>query len=206
MLLVSRDKMQIVRCLVVLWAAISLCSCSSNVRTDPSPLSMLPAASVGEHFNVIVEASAGSHYRNAIVIEEGRFRKVRDSITATHFLPYPTNAGFIPMLKDSLLTPYPVWILSASVPAGCIVPCQPLALLDYVHKGDAIRSIVMVPSVDSLDVYQIKTFEDLSLQHDGLKYAFEYWLRNKSGVGSISRIRWGDEIEAKRHLVEQLNK
>lgn len=200
--------MRIKRELVAVAALILICSCSptENGSRQNGPLA-LPSATSEGHFNVVVETSAGEHSVNSYDANTGKIERVGSNQEAEPFLPIPLNEGFLAhhSSTDSSLVKIPAWLLSERQSSGTIVAAKPLALLQYSLSNKEIESFLMIPAEDSLDYYQINTFEDFSINHDAIKYAFEYWLRHRKGVGSVSRIRWGDEVEAKLRLVDILN-
>lgn len=187
--------------------SIIFSACSSESVTEDKSLSIgLPSAQKGEAFNVIVETSAGEHFSSFYDDQTGQFER-SDSATLSRFLPFPVNAGFIPKFSsDSTLHKIPVWLFSRRVETGQTVTGRPLAALNYTENSQAIQSFVLVPDQDSLDIYGVDSFEALAIQRDALKYAFEYWLRHRSGIGSISRIQWQDEVEAYAQLIDLINK
>lgn len=172
-------------------------------------LFQLPPSYSNGAYNVIIETSAGEHLLQSFEIESNTFDTCFQDDLAKRigFLPLPVNMGFLPSYAgfDSVFQKIQVWMISERMETGSVIAASPLGKLNYIESGQECDAYVMIPNDPLLRTVDASSFEDFTIRFDPVKYAFEYWLRNKNGVGKISRIRWEDESVASAELVDLLN-
>ncbi len=188
------------------WFGLCLACLFASCETDQVVQSTghaLPSAMDEGHFNVLVETSAGEHLVRSYQDSTGHI----DSSSVLGFLPMPINFGFIPSysLPDSHLIKVPAWVFSHRIETGEVVPTIPLGTLNFVENGEEMDHFIMIPVDEKLRFMEASSFDDFAIRYDGIKYAFEYWFRNKEGVGHISRLRWKDDKIAAEQLVDRIN-
>lgn len=160
------------------------------------------------HFQVYIETSAGEHFEQFYNDSTATLDTLQLGFSKPlPFLPFPVNSGFLAnyATPDSTLEKVEAWVFGLRQPAGQLQAAQPLARLHFIESGEQKSAYVMVPADQKMRFFDAVTFEDFTIRYDHIKYAFEYWLRHKNGIGKISRLKWDDESVATRELRRQLN-
>jgi len=188
---------------ILIGLLLSFLSASCGTDRAATKEIILPDAMQDDHFNVFIETSAGEHLMRSFQDSTGSL----DSVTLLSFLPLPVNLGFIPTYArpDSQLVKTVAWVFSYRVESGEALPTRPLGMLNFIEDGEEKNHFVMIPTNEHLRIMEATSFDDFAIRYDAIKYSFEYWLRNRGGVGRISRLRWRDEKTAHEQLVEQIN-
>jgi inorganic pyrophosphatase len=117
-------------------------------------------------------------------------------------LPYTCNGGFIPLDDEERI---PVWIIGQRLQTGQVLGIIPMALVEYTQGDQMHTDVIAVPSDTLLQSIRPNNFRDLIVTYEPVKFSFEYWLRNRFGVGSVSRIAWKDDEAAASFVVAQIN-
>lgn len=165
-------------------------------RTINLPASRSPVGTV----QAVVETSLGSYTS----IKYDPDNQVIDPANQQQetMLPYVCNAGFIPVGDKDRIS---VWIMGQRLQAGHVLSIIPLALVEYTEGDQMHTDVLAVPSDTLLQSIQPSNFRDLIVTYEPVKFSFEYWLRNRFGVGSVSRIAWKDDEAAVSFVVAQIN-
>jgi len=184
-----------------IWTCLILAGCTNSPeygvnRTIHLPASRSPVGTV----QAVVETSLGS-YTSMKYDPDHHVIDPADQQQET-MLPYVCNAGFIPVGDKDRLS---IWIMGQRLQAGHVLSIIPLALVEYTEGDQMHTDVLAVPSDTLLQSIQPSNFRDLIVTYEPVKFSFEYWLRNRFGVGSVSRIAWKDDEAAVSFIVAQIN-
>ena len=189
--------------LALIWA-----SCQDDAERKPPNGSSyaIPELFRDSTYQVLVETSVGSTIPLSYDIEHGILDTVSDEFGDGAYLPYPVNSGFFPVKSKNTIKKIPVWILGKRLPEGTTLAVQLLGLVEYVDRNMARREWLVIPQEKKIQTIRSIRFRDFIILHDPLKFTFEYWLKNRHGIGSVSQIVWHDEEKAMALLQEEINK
>ncbi len=115
-------------------------------------------------------------------------------------LPTISNGAFIPVSEQVLV---PIWIFSKRLHVGQVLEVQCLGLVEYTEVGASKQEVIAVPVDTNLRSISASHFSDLLVDLEPVKYFFEYWLRNRRGVGKVSKITWKDEKAARTYVMSR---
>ncbi|NND33627.1 MAG: hypothetical protein HKN76_13635 [Saprospiraceae bacterium] len=187
------------------WLVLTSCRNEQNLPGEPPP-PQLPELFADGHYNAMVETPVGSNYEFTYDPASNVIDTLRPEAGPTDYLPFPANFGFFPLLKNDSLVKIPVWILGIKQPGGTAVAVKLLGLIDYTDRGNLQRQWLAIPRNPELQTIATSSFRDFIIRYDPVKFMFEYWLKNRHGIGSVSQIIWHDEEQALHYLEESVNK
>jgi inorganic pyrophosphatase len=188
--------------LVLIWTS---CQSTSEKRTPPKTSLSLPELYKDSAYQVFVETPVGSMISFSYDIDGG----VLDTVKSEDFeayLPYPVNYGFFPVKADNTIKKIPVWILAKRLPEGLTLSVKLLGVIDYIDRNIKHREWLVIPVDENIQTIHSTRFRDFIIKYDPVKFTFEYWLKNRHGIGSVSQIIWHDEEKAMAFLQEEINK
>ena len=121
------------------------------------------------------------------------------------YLPYPLNAGFIPLESGEDVQKQPVWVLGDKMMPGDTLGVYLLGMVQYVEGGLTHEEFLAIPADSDLQTIAVKRFRDFVISYDPVKFMFETWMENRHGIGSVSQISWLDEDKAGEKLAGIIN-
>ena len=164
------------------------------------------ASGEGEFVNMIVEIPAGTNQK----IEFQRGQYVSDTLAGgaarvINFLPYPGNYGFVPSTMMDVARggdgdPLDVLLLSESLPTGVRIAVRPIGALLLRDRGEIDTKIIAVPADTAYQVFAVRDYLDLALNHDAARGIIEAWFLNYKGPNKTELLRWEDEAYAYREV------
>lgn len=185
------------RLVLCLLFGVLLGSCAPDFESKYEVSIQIPNLRHENHFQVLVETPAGAH--NQILWNHDLQKFDTIDLQFQSNILSPVNFGFFPILTDTLIK-VPVWIFSKQLGAGDTLTVNLLGLLQYTVGGNSRQEIVATPTESQLQTVKSMEFEDFIIENDPLKFAFEYWLKNRDGLGEVSRIKWDDKAAAQAYL------
>lgn len=142
---------------------------------------------------VYLETPAGATYETKLDLLAAQ---MDTSASEPVLLPFPANKGFIHKDGEKQM----VWILSKRLGVGSIHQVNVVGLIEYQEGGQEYLEIVAIPNDTDLQTISPQNFRELITIYEPAKFMFEYWLKNRYGLGTINNLRWSDELEAVEYL------
>ena len=144
-------------------------------------LKKLPAGSLPDAINVVIEIPQGSSIKYEIDKKSGAVFVDRFIHTA---MAYPFNYGFVPHTKSEDGDPIGVLLLSAqAVIPGCVVPARPIGMLEMEDEAGVDTKILAVPAANVDPWYsKIRDMTDLDeATHEKIKHFFGHYKELEPG-------------------------
>ncbi|NND06812.1 MAG: hypothetical protein HKN87_10575 [Saprospiraceae bacterium] len=177
----------------IVWVGVILfLACTdADHSVDEQKVDLFSSRSAEGDLQAVVETPMGSFIPQGYNIETKQIEPI-GTASAT-MLPYICHSGFIPIEGQDQI---PVWITGKQVAKGQILGIKPVALLEYESDGQTVTEVLAIPLDTSLQTIRPASFSDLIVTYEPMQYFLTYWLRNRYGVGSTSRIIWKDDQAA----------
>jgi len=168
-----------------------------------------PAITETGAINAVIEIPAGTSQK--IEFNNGNKRFETDQEEGKDriidFLPYPANYGFIPSTMmdqdrggdgDAL----DVLVIAAAQPTGTLMAIRPIATLNLIDDGEIDTKIIAVPADSTLQIIQVKGFEDFLIKYNAGMRIVETWFLNYKGLGRTKLKGWENE----HHALQEIKK
>ncbi len=194
----ERSLLLLLACMMTLLPSCDAPSSSADQRWE------VPSTRVGASYQAMVETPLGEHRRMAFNVEQRTFDTLVETAVPSA-LPPPINQAFVAFESELGISKIPVWIIGKRVDMGDVLPITPLGLLTYREGGQSQQVLVAVPGELALSTISAVKFQDFIIEYDAVKFAIEYYLRNRHGQGSITQLAWDDEQAAAHYLDEVTN-
>lgn len=170
----------------------------------------IDAISIGknppEDVNVIIEVPIGGEpIKYEMDKESGTLFVDRFLYTA---MRYPGNYGFIPHTLSGDGDPCDVLVANTrAIVPGAVINVHPVGVLIMEDDGGQDEKIIAVPSSKLTQRYEkVKSYKDLpEITLKQIEHFFEHYKDLEPGKW-VKIIRWGDADEAKRLIVEGIER
>lgn len=170
-------------------------------------LEQIPAGnSTPDDINVIIEVPVGGE---PIKYE---MDKASGALFVDRFLytpmRYPGNYGFVPHTLSDDGDPIDVLVCNTRpIMPGAVINCRPIGVLVMEDDGGQDEKLIAVPSQSMSHRYvDVKSHSDLpSITREQIEHFFQHYKDLEPGKW-VTIQHWGDVTEAKRLLVEALNR
>jgi len=192
--LMTGEKIKFVLGLI---AGVLVGACAPKLEVNEMVNVQVPQLKLEEHFQAFIETPAGNQEQIVLNHKAQRFDTMSGGFQSN--IPYPVNQGFFPVSLDTLLK-VPVWIFSQRLSLGDTLAVHLLGIIEYTDGGIEKKELVAIPVESALQTVESKEFEDFIIDNDPPKFVFEYWLKNRHGLGEVSRIKWDGKQKAELYL------
>ena len=171
---------------------------------------MLDAIPIGKNapdeINVIIEVPIGGE---PIKYE---MDKASGTLFVDRFLytsmRYPGNYGFVPHTLSDDGDPIDVIVCNTrEIVPGAVINCRPIGVLFMEDESGGDEKILAVPSSKLTKRYdKVKSYADLPpITIEQIQHFFEHYKDLEPGKW-VKVVKWGDETEAKRLIVESIER
>jgi len=165
-----------------------------------------PGDSTPDDINVIIEVPVGGE---PIKYE---MDKASGALYVDRFLytpmRYPGNYGFVPHTLSDDGDPIDVLVCNTRpIMPGAVINCRPIGVLVMDDDGGQDEKLIAVPSAKMSHRYvDVKSYSDLPLiTREQIEHFFAHYKDLEPGKW-VNIQHWGDVTEAKRLLVNALNR
>lgn len=204
-----RSVLQMTKDLISLLTVFYLLLVSTGCENGASspPPKVVPAVRDHAPYPAFIETPSGDMQTLSFNLETEVFDTLGPEAGGLRpdYLPYPLNAGFLPAHQDAGVQKLPVWVLGKRLSPGDTLSVQILGLIEYVENGTMHEDFVAVPSETGMQTIKVQRFRDFMIDYDAVRFMFETWLKNRNGIGAVSRISWMDEDKAQDKLSSIFN-
>ncbi|SER22421.1 inorganic pyrophosphatase [Faunimonas pinastri] len=172
------------------------------MRIEAIPIGKNPP----EDINVIIEVPVGGEpIKYEMDKESGALFVDRFLYTP---MRYPANYGFVPHTLSDDGDPIDVLVTStrALVP-GCVINCRPIGVLMMEDESGGDEKILAVPAPKMTRRYEkIHSYQDLpEITLEQIEHFFTHYKDLERGKW-VKIVRWGDVGEAKKLIVESIDR
>ena len=172
------------------------------MRLDAIPIGKNPP----EDVNVVIEVAIGGEpIKYEMDKEAGTLFVDRFLYTP---MRYPGNYGFIPHTLSDDGDPIDVLVANTRpIVPGAYINVRPVGVLKMEDDGGVDEKIIAVPGPKITQRYvKVRSIADLpQITLDQIKHFFEHYKDLEPGKW-VKVIGWGDEIEARRLIVEAIER
>lgn len=159
-----------------------------------------------DDINVIIEVPIGGEpikyeidkASGALVVDRFLYTAMR----------YPGNYGFVPHTLSDDGDPIDVVVMnSRAIAPGAIMTCRPVGVLYMQDESGHDEKILAVPISKLTPRYDhVKTYADLpKIAVDQVQHFFEHYKDLEPGKW-VKVVRWGDDVEARKLIVEAIER
>ncbi len=159
-----------------------------------------------DDINVIIEVPIGGEpikyeldkASGALVVDRFLYTSMR----------YPGNYGFVPHTLSDDGDPIDVVIMnSRAIAPGAIMSCRPVGVFFMEDESGGDEKIIAVPVSKLTPRYDhVKNYTDLpKIAIDQVQHFFEHYKDLEPGKW-VKVVRWGDATEAKKLIVEAMDR
>ena len=164
----------------------------------------LATYSADGHLQMIVEIPAGTNKKIEYDYETNTFPPdVKNGVARViDFLPYPGNYGFIPStLMDQIRggdgDALDILLISEHTPSGTVIEVEPIGVIVLSDNGENDTKIIAIPAEESLRVFDVNSYGQLSENYAPIKEIIKLWFLNYKGEETMKFERWGDQNSAR---------
>jgi inorganic pyrophosphatase len=164
----------------------------------------LATYSADGHLQMIVEIPAGTNKKIEYDYETNTFPPdVKNGVARViDFLPYPANYGFIPStLMDQTRggdgDALDILLISEHTPSGTVIEVEPIGVIVLSDNGENDTKIIAIPAEESLRVFDVNSYGQLSENYAPIKEIIKLWFLNYKGEEPMKFERWGDQNSAR---------
>ena len=121
---------------------------------------------------------------------------------------YPGNYGFVPHTLSDDGDPIDVIVCNTrEIVPGAVINCRPIGVLFMEDESGGDEKILAVPSSKLTKRYdKVKSYADLPpITIEQIQHFFEHYKDLEPGKW-VKVVKWGDETEAKRLIVESIER
>lgn len=161
----------------------------------------IPVNGTNDGINVVIEIPSGTNLKYEVSKESGQMElEERDGAPRQiHYLPYPSNYGFIPQTILSLESggdgdPLDALVLGPAIEQGEVVECRLIGVLKLLDSGEQDDKLIAAP-LDS-EFARYTSMEELDADYAGMSVIIETWFSNYKGPGEMVSQGYGNAAEA----------
>ena len=157
--------------------------------------------------NVVIEIPSGTNLKYEVSKESGEMEleEIDGESREIHYLPYPSNYGFVPQTLLSSESggdgdPLDVLVLGPAIEQGEVVECKLIGVLKLLDSGEQDDKLIAAP-LDS-EFANYNSLPALDVDYNGISTIIETWFTNYKGPGEMVSQGYADTEEAESILRE----